>query len=295
MLERELKVAPDTDLGDKKMNRITLALAAALCFATVAMNAQTYVGNIGNPDGFHVIPGSFTTNGHPYVVFCGLGSNLNASVYQSDFTTHVLDFNNVCSNVAYYDFDNSGGGLSFTAAITQNLFNSDDDFEYFEAEMVGEFITAIHIKSTNGSTLWSHISEAGYNLSPGWFFGFDVCKLDNKYYLIFGEAKDDASELKLHIYFISQSQGLTKVETELPISVFPSIVNRGQQITIELSEGNNANEVIVVNGLGQIIKRVMVEESQRQITIPTQELNIGLNVINTRTKQGQSSYKIIVR
>ena len=68
-----------------------------------------------------------------------------------------------------------------------------------------------------------------------------------------------------------------------------------QQITVELGEGNNAKEVTVVNSLGQVIKRVPMEEGQRQITIPAQELNSGLNVVNTRTQQGQGSCKIIVR
>ena len=121
-----------------------------------------------------------------------------------------------------------------------------------------------------------------------------IFKLDNKYYLEVYEFIP-YEENRYHLYYISQSQGFTEVDTPLPISVFPSIANRGQQITVELGEGNNATEVTVVNGLGQVIKRVPVQEGQRQITIPTQELNSGLNVVNTRTLQGQGSCKIIVQ
>ena len=121
-----------------------------------------------------------------------------------------------------------------------------------------------------------------------------IIKLDNKYYLIISE-RNENYEFKEHLYLISQSQGLTKVETELPITVFPSIVNRSQQITVELGEGNNATEVTVINGLGQVIKRMPVQKGQRQVIIPAQDLNNGLNVVNTRTQQGQGSCKIIVR
>jgi hypothetical protein len=70
---------------------------------------------------------------------------------------------------------------------------------------------------------------------------------------------------------------------------------REQQITVELGEGNNARVITVVNELGQVVKRVPVEEGQREVTIPARELNSGLNVVNTRTKQGQGSCKIIVQ
>lgn len=279
------------------MKRFTLILAAALCLATAAMNAQTYVGDLDN-DYFGIIPAGFTTNGHPYVVFFEYVDNqvYNYSIYQSDFTTHVTDISNVVyTEIEYRDLNsNTRHGAGIYLYLTQNLFNTDDNFEYFELDGYvdpewGTLIpTALHIKSTNGSTIWSYNAEEGFHCSC------EVLKLENKYYLLIREYTLNGDE-RYHLYFISQNQGLNEVKTDLPISVFPSIANRNQQITVELGEGNNAKEVMVVNGLGQIIKRVPVEEGQRQITIPAQELNSGLNVVNTRTEHGQGSCKIIVR
>lgn len=272
------------------MKRFAFILAAVLCLATATVNAQTYVGDINGMSGSWV-PGAFTTNGQSYVVYSTYNSgSYNFSIYQ-DFTTHIVDINNVGEYVGsvFCDLDApyQASGLLFT----QNLFNTDNSFEYIEAEGFevdyGVYQTALHIKSSNGSTLWSFNAEEGYRCNCY------ILKMNNKYYLLVGEYNDDY-DYRYHLYFISQGQGLTEVKTELPISVFPSIANRNQQITIELGEGNNAKEVTVVNGLGQVIKRMSVEEGQRQITIPAQELNSGLNVVNSRTQQGQGSCKIIV-
>lgn len=300
------------------MKRFTLVLAVFLGF-TAAMNAQTYVGEISGY--FNIMPGYFTSSGHPYVIrFVDNGDyDQYLSVYQSDFTTHITDIGmDVYANtssVRFLDLDASPDQTTvwfsnFPAdraiTFTQTLFNDDEHFEYFETErgLVTHYDTvyhedgtfeafewtsdatvAIRIKSTNGSTVWSY--DAGENSSCEIMGLF---KLDNKFFLCINGGN---SQLKL--YLIQQNQGLAKVETPLPISVFPSIVDRNQQITVELGEGNNATEITVVNSLGQVIKRVPVQEGQRQITIPAQNLNSGLNVVNTRTNQGQGSCKIIVR
>lgn len=82
---------------------------------------------------------------------------------------------------------------------------------------------------------------------------------------------------------------------QLPISVFPTMPAREEQITVELGEGTNATEITVVNSLGQVVKRVSVEEGQRTVIIPANELGSGLNVVNARNGQSQGSCKIIVR
>ena len=269
-----------------------MVLAVVLCLATAAVNAQTYVGDIQSVE-FGSIPEEFTTSGHPYVVFSNYfgDEQYNLSIYQSDFTTHVTDINLQRFGYYYVDFDNIATSTSLV--LTQNLFNSNEHFEYLEYEGFYQdwlyIITSIHIKSTNGNTLNSFYPENGFRLT-----GSIIFKLDNKYYLVIEEVNDN-DEGKNHLYLIRQNQGLTEVKTELPISVYPSIANRSQQITVELGEGNNAREITVVNELGQVVKRVPVEEGQRDVTIPVRELNSGLNVVNSRTEQGQGSCKIIVQ
>lgn len=264
-----------------------MILAAVFCFATAAVNAQTYVVDLERSLQF-TIPGCFTNNGHPYVLYGTYNpdDSFSYSIYQSDFITHVLDINDNVSICFFYDGDSNTVGYGCeTSGVTQNLFNSDDDFEYIIRENSDQ---SLRLKSTNGSTLWSFDAQEGYSCS------FQFLKLDNKYYLIIREYDGNVGYI-YHLYFISQTDGLTEVETELPITAFPTMPTRGQQITVELGEGNNAKEITVVNSLGQVVKRVSVEEGQREVTIPTKDFGSGLNVVNTRTEQGQGSCKIIVR
>ena len=113
------------------------------------------------------------------------------------------------------------------------------------------------------------------------------------FYLLLGQREGENTDIL--IYRIDQTLGLTKVDVNLPFSVFPTLADRSQQIIVELGEGNNAKEITVVNSLGQVVKRVLIEDGQREVTIPAHELGDGLNVINTRTVQGNGSCKIIVQ
>ena len=88
-----------------------------------------------------------------------------------------------------------------------------------------------------------------------------------------------------------QSQSVALVETT-PMSVRPTVANRGQDITVELGDGTQASELEVVNALGQTVKRVPVQPGQREVRINTADLGHGMNLINSR-KQG--AVKIIVK
>ena len=60
-------------------------------------------------------------------------------------------------------------------------------------------------------------------------------------------------------------------------------------------EGIAAENVEVTENVVAIEARAFADcLTLRQITIPAQELNSGLNVVNSRTQQGQGSCKIIV-
>ena len=286
------------------MKKFTLVLVTMLCFVS-AVRAQTYVTSLASwtsgattSEDLTGIPSYFTNNGHTHFVKVTVdnGSSIsNCSFYDNDFTTNFLeyecsiDINDVL--IRYWDISNlysnfSGDSGIFPLIFTQNLFNFDDHYEYIE---VGE--TEWRIKSTSGSTVQTINAEEGYlTQNDG-----GIMKIDDNYYLILVEKSFSQDIHKILFYRIDHIQGLTKVNVELPISVFPTMTTREHQITVELGEGNNAKEVTVVNSLGQVVKRVPIEEGQREITIPTSNFSRGLNVVNTRTEQGQGSCKIIVQ
>ena len=286
-----------------------------LCFGA-ALKAQTYVGELDRRiEG--LIPGCFTSNGHPYLLLFTWDEDENdiLRVLESDFVTTVTDIDlesieDHLVDVDYVDLDAMNGDLELV--ITQTLFNDDPNYEYIEREREYtvhtdtiweynyeedlpyyvytwyEFQTkAIRVKSTNGSTVWEYLPEENSDCSIE-----TILKFDNKFYMILREEND---RVRYQLYLIKQNQGVTKVETPSPLKVFPTLLHRDQQITVELGESNNASEITVVNSVGQVVKRISVEQGQRTVTIPARDLGRGLNVVNSRSSKGQGSCKIIVQ
>jgi hypothetical protein len=278
------------------MKRFTLILMTMFCFAFV-INAQNHVNTL-NRGWAYGIPGCFTNNGHSNVVCV---QNGDFYIYDNDFSTVLInstDFSFIDEPIKFYYVDFSSADYWSSEfdpykcekylMFTQSLFNSDDNYEY-----VTYFDSGWNIVSTDGTIFYTINTDDGFE--PYW--NSFVIKMDNNYFLGLIEIQQGGSisSGKMLIYRIDQTTGLTKVDTQLPISVFPTLADRSQQITVELGEGNNAKEITVVNSLGQVVKRVPVEEGQHEITIPASDLGTGLNVVNTRSEQGQGSCKIIVR
>jgi len=288
-----------TLIRDNMMKKFASALIAILCFAFASLNAQEYTNHF---EGSYIgsIPGLFTTSGHSnLVVVMGTGK---LCLLDSDLTviTNVYNENNILE--AYYmDADATSitvSGFHNTSdhglLLTQTLFNSDGTIEFMELQdYESNHYRTFNIKNTNGTILHSIQADEGY------FFADYRCafvvKIENHFYLVLREMKTGSETVKHVFYLIRKDQGLTEVDVDLPISVFPTAPTRDQQITVELGEDIDAIEITIVNSLGQVIKRIPLENGQREITIPASELGTGLNLINTHTQQGQGSCKIIVR
>lgn len=271
------------------MKRFSFLTTLILCLAMSVM-AQTYVGTMDARVIAIGIPECFTNSGRSYVAI--ITEDGAGTIYDNDFTTVLANFEgfdiiyDIDEKVAsYYDWSTTGlpDGYHQWILFTQGLFNLDDSFEYLE-----QLPTCWNIKTLDGTVLQTINVNDGYSAQ-----GMVLAKMDNMFYLLLGQRQGDISDML--IYRIDQTTGLTKVDAQLPITVFPTMPKRDQQITVQFGEGNNVKEVTVVNSFGQVVKRVPVEDGQREITIPASDLGTGLNVVNTRTEQGQGNCKIIVR
>ena len=308
MRKNETNSCARHEYRDNQMKKTTLILAVMLCF--VAAKAQTYIGNLED-DMEWIIPGYFSSTGHPYLI---RGSDDTIGIYQSDFTTHLTDIYFGDSEPEEIDFiDLDAFTEDIGIILTQNLFNDDDYFEYFESEKewftaydtvwywendsllyeVYEYhysdITSVSVKSTNGNTVWSYSPGNGGTCRIELLF-----KFDNSFYFVLRTYNESEGSV-YRLYLIKQNHGVTEVKANFPMTAFPTMPTRDQQITVELGEGNNAREITVVNELGQVVKRVPVQEGQREVIIPAGDLSTGLNVLSARSKHGKGSCKIIVR
>ena len=197
--------------------------------------------------------------------------------------------------IEFCNFDLGGYENDFGVGITQNLFNNDEKFEYitFSDTKYGyDYATALNIRSEDGSIL--HTLSSG---SDGYWLGYpELIKLDGKYYIVVNGWKGTEELYKLYIFRIDKNtQTVTRVETDLPFSVLPSVANRNQQITISFEEDSKVSEVSVVDATGRVLKKVPVQPGQKEIKLSTQGMSTGMNIIHATGSQGQGNCKIIVK
>ena len=79
------------------------------------------------------------------------------------------------------------------------------------------------------------------------------------------------------------------------MTVHPTLANRGQQITVQLGEGSNAQQVSVINSNGQTIQQIPVEPGQHEVRINTSNLNTGMHFLNALGHDNQTTSKIIIK
>lgn len=216
------------------------------------------------------------------------------------------------SDLDYVDL--SIGGESIRSFyLSQTLFNNDSKFEYvlphFEES---EFVFGYGNYNSNGDSVFQR-----YHVTR--FSGFDIMNeegelvstircsdeeniyndaalvsWDGKFYLAAEVIHTDHSRAYNFYRIDRQTQKIEQVAS-VPFNVRPTLMERGQEIIVELDENTIAREIDVVNTLGQTVKRVPLVAGQREVRINSADLGSGMNFINTRTPEGQGTVKIIVK
>ncbi len=238
---------------------------------------------------------------------------------------YEYDGNNLATitPIEIFYIDMSLGMLNYSSAFcfSQTLFNTTADYEYMVPVLSGVYsyeygreeeyydwendttiyytvhwrrtqtkIQTINIKAANGNTIGSIQAPDGFSFSAEG--ESDVIRMGNNWYIVFGVTSMTTGESVYAWYRIDrQSQNINLMKTT-PMRVYPNVVDRGQDITVELGDGMQATELEVVNTLGQNVKRVPVKPGQREVHIGTADLNRGMNFISS-PKRG--AVKIIVK
>ena len=218
-----------------------------------------------------------------------------------------------------------GNGL----CLTQTLFNSDDKYEYlqFPCEQTEETSDDYDGSSNNGEyesntytttkTFHKYSLYKGYNIiseegsilqSITFPNGFEmmegveaeVIQISNEFYILC-QGKMNNSETLL-IYKINRSSVGASVEqvcAPIKVGAFPSIANRNQMITIQLSgdnAGNNQTNLQVVDMQGKVMNQQTIPAGQTSTTIPAHRLSNGMNLIKiTQGSKTIGTEKVIVK
>ena len=283
-------------------------------------NAQTRVGDFEYPDReFSVVPQEFTLQNKSYITFYSepergylshtytvLDENFEV-MRQFDIpgTPYTDEYDNRTSHsyceLVYHNLDIIGANVQHeghVTMLTQNLFNNDSKFEYIAPVITGDRVTGAEIRSDDGSVVATITPAADYDFGYAESLPGTLIKMNDNYYLIFREipVSGDGTSRRMAVFQVGQqNQGISRVDANIPIHVFPSVADRSQTLTVELGEGSNATQVQVVNAAGQVVNSIAVQPGQREVHLNASDLGSGMHIVGARSRDKQGTCKIIVK
>lgn len=199
-------------------------------------------------------------------------------------------------------------------ALTQTLFNEDDGYEYITRDyelrvadvyeagptISGEKIpvyrstrcdvvcSGFSVKAADGSTIQSvKFPEDFYSAGT---LKFRVLELDDRRYLCC------ESPYEIIIYAINgNGAGLRQVGSSIAARVFPTIVSRGEPLSIERDDESEEARVSVYSGDG--VRRYYggMQAGEQLKTLPTAGLPGGLNIVTIENGSHRESTKVLVK
>lgn len=284
-------------------------MATALILS-MSIDAQTRVGVMPMEwDNVRYLPSDLSISGTPllsneeetgdYTIYNYYTNTLSlAASFSTENISHLM----YC---VYNDLDNPFDSYiewGCPCPFSQTLFNNDADWEYLRwngtADTIREeyywdviyTITSFDVVKQNGTVLFT--ITADNNLTIDYV---TALKWGEEYFLAVNEESDDDEYITILYRIDRQTQGISRIDGELPFRVHPTVADRSQTFTVELGDGSNATEVQVVNTLGQVVKTIPVQAGQREVTFSARDLNGGMHIVGTRSKKGQGACKIIVK
>ncbi len=231
-----------------------------------------------------------------------INSNLQVErsfVVDIDYPEGVYIYDDRPLGLEFYDFDGNLWPDEIYTSYTQTLFNNDNNFEYIKPIysanpiVIQQFYDEYHIErfdilTENGSVVNTITLENGYLARPYIY----LIKFGNKFYIYIEVANSESEKGEAAWYRIDQqTQSISRVEN-VPFKVFPTLTDRNSDITVQLEEGTNAREIVVVDAIGREVKSVPVQPGQREVKVSTRGLSAGLGFITDRKN---NAVKIIVR
>ncbi|MBR1770325.1 MAG: T9SS type A sorting domain-containing protein [Bacteroidales bacterium] len=225
-------------------------------------------------------------------------------------------------SVWFFNIDETGHMLynEYPMYVTQTLFNDDESYEYFthyspyivwDTNLWEEDVRSIEedvifqgyqIVSENGNVVATFSTDEGYRT-----YGDDevsIFRMNGNYYIIFLETPinhaDEIIEYKQVVYRIESANSsslpvISRVDSEFPIMVRPTLNDRSGEFVISLSESDNLKEIKVTDNQGRIVKVLPVRQGEKEIRIPANELSKGMNIINASSHKGKYQSKVIVK
>ena len=236
--------------------------------------------------------------------------------------TSSIGFTNYDANPTHHYMFETGDGV----CLTQTLFNSDDKYEYlyFPHELSEEYdyvdptpdhyesgtyteeetfyqyslYKSFNVMSEDGAILQTVTFPNGFQMAD--YLDAQVIQLSEEFYILCqGEMNDYTTLLIYKINRSSVGASVEQVCAPIKVGAFPSVANRNQMITIQLSgenAGNNQTNLQVVDMQGKVLNQQTIPAGQTTATIPAHRLSNGMNLIKiTQGSKTIGTEKVIVK
>ena len=236
--------------------------------------------------------------------------------------TSSIGFTNYDANPTHHYMFETGDGI----CLTQTLFNSDDKYEYlyFPHELSEEYdyvdptpdyyesgtyteekifyqyslYKSFNVMSEDGAILQTVTFPNGFQMAD--YLDAQVIQLSEEFYILCqGEMNDSGTLLIYKINRSSVGASVEQVCAPIKVGAFPSVANRNQMITIQLSgdnAGNNQTNLQVVDMQGKVMNQQTIPAGQTSTTIPAHRLSNGMNLIKiTQGSKTIGTEKVIVK
>jgi hypothetical protein len=231
--------------------------------------------------------------------------------------------------IGFFDYDSQSIGnldeYGDGICLSQTLFNTDDKYEYlsFPDELSEEFdfgstpdyhesgtytenntfyqvslYKSFNIMSEDGTILQTVTFPNGFEMME-WVTA-QIIQLSGEFYILCqGEMNDNATLLIYKLNRSSVGASVEQVCAPIKASAFPSIANRNQMITIQLSGDNADNSrtnLQVIDMQGKVLNQQTIPAGQTRTTIPANRLSNGMNLIKiTQGSKNIGTEKVIVK
>ena len=236
--------------------------------------------------------------------------------------TSSIGFTNYDANPTHHYMFETGDGV----CLTQTLFNSDDKYEYlyFPHELSEEYdyvdptpdyyesgtyteeeifyqyslYKSFNVMSEDGAILQTVTFPNGFQMAD--YLDAQVIQLSEEFYILCqGEMNDYTTLLIYKINRSSVGASVEQVCAPIKVGAFPSVANRNQMITIQLSgdnAGSNQTSLQVVDMQGKVLNQQTIPAGQTTATIPAHRLSNGMNLIKiTQGSKTIGTEKVIIK
>lgn len=214
-----------------------------------------------------------------------------------------------------------GNNAEYYINVSQNIFNEDDSYEWFE-KIVEPYETVSNEQDFDGdgeidykevsrdyrSVGYRIMQDTGNVLAEIRFGegqqaseGPSIIMIDGKKYLklsVFINGGTSSAETQLYeIISKGSSTSLKKVRTDYgAISASPAIARQNEVVTVDLSSIKEAKVLNVVSGNGQLVLQQNLKAGQNQVLVHTSGLAAGMYVITVSDgKNTTENCRIVVR